>query len=120
MQPEMRMFAALFVSAFSLVNAETKLPDGYFRLLEVGSDKVEARLNAEPSADLKQLESQSGWRHFGYAILAPAVLYAKKHPANTRYHDPRMRDLALRIGDLLAAEDEKGVYEPRLDSDWDT
>ena len=59
------------------------------------------------------------WAHFGYAILPPAVLYAKRHPANTRYHDPKMLALALRIGDLLAAADEKGDFEPRLDSDWD-
>ncbi len=30
-----------------------------------------------------------------------------------------MRDLAIRIGDLLARESEKGAYEPRGDSDWD-
>jgi hypothetical protein len=52
--------------------------------------------------------------------MAPAVLYAKKHPKNSRYHDPKMLALALRIGDLLASEHEKGLYEPRGDSDWDT
>jgi hypothetical protein len=31
-----------------------------------------------------------------------------------------MLALALRIGDLLASEHEKGAFEPRLDSDWDT
>ena len=30
-----------------------------------------------------------------------------------------MLALAIRIGDLLAAADEKGEFEPRLDSDWD-
>ena len=58
-------------------------------------------------------------RHFPYAILPPAVLYAKKHPKNASYHDKAMLELALRIGDLLATEDEKGTFEPRLDSDWD-
>jgi hypothetical protein len=112
---------ALLAAALSpALAADATLPAAYFSLLEAGSAKVEARLNAEPGADLKQLESQSGWRHFGYAILAPAVLYSKKHPANPRYRDPRMRDLTFRIGDLLASEDEKGAYEPRLDSDWDT
>jgi hypothetical protein len=95
------------------------LPAGYFRLMEAGAQRVEARLNAEPEADLAALERQPDWRHFGYAILAPAVLYAKQHPANRRYGDPALRALAIRIGDLLASEDEKGKFEPRLDSDWD-
>ncbi len=96
------------------------LPAGYYRLLEAGSAQVEARLQAEPGADLKALESRPGWRHFPYAILAPAVLYAQRHPDNPRYRDRRLLELAIRIGDLLAAESEKGAYEPRLDSDWDT
>lgn len=100
--------------------AASALPGAYFPLLEAGAAKVERRLEAEPGADLKALENNPEWRHFPYAILAPAVLYAKKHPRNPRYQDPRMLALALRIGDLLAAENEKGRYEPRLDSDWDT
>ncbi|MBI3651578.1 MAG: hypothetical protein HY231_11230 [Acidobacteria bacterium] len=96
------------------------LPARYFWLLETGCAQVEARLNAEPEATLKTLEAQPGWIHFPYAILAPVVLYAKKHPANTHYHEAKMLALAIRIGDLLASENEKGVYEPRLDSDWDT
>lgn len=98
--------------AFLFITA-AELPSHYQRLLEAGSAKVAARLNAEPNADLKSLEATPGWRHFPYAILAPAVLYHRQ-PANTR-----MRDLAIRIGDLLARESERGVYEPRGDSDWD-
>ncbi|MGE0128302.1 MAG: hypothetical protein AB7U82_09505 [Blastocatellales bacterium] len=96
------------------------LPAAYFRLLESGVEKVEQRMNSIPNADLKTLEAQSGWRHFPYAILAPAALYAKRHSSNRRFRDPKMLALAIRIGDLLASEQEKGVYEPRLDSDWDT
>ncbi len=96
------------------------LPAAYFRLLEAGVEKVEQRMNSIPDADLKTLEARSEWRHFPYAILAPAVLYAKQHPRNTRFRDPKMLMLAMRIGDLLASENEKGVFEPRLDSDWDT
>jgi hypothetical protein len=66
------------------------------------------------------LENGPDWRHFPYAVLAPAVLYTRKHPGNSRYHDPKMLALAIRIGDLLASESEKARYEPRLDSDWDT
>ena len=96
------------------------LPGQYFRLMEAGAAQVQARLAEQPGADLKTLESRPGWRHFPYAILAPAVLYSKRHPENRRLGDRQMLDLALRIGDLLAAESEKGTYEPRLDSDWDT
>ncbi len=97
-----------------------ELPGRYFRLLEAGASQVEARLNAEPNADLESIEKTAGWKHFGYSILAPAVLYTRQHPANPRYHDDRMRALAIRIGDLLASENENGKFKPRLDSDWDT
>ena len=96
------------------------LPGRYFRYMESGARQVDARLTAEPSADLESLEKTPGWKHFGYSILAPAVLYAKRDAANPRYHDPKMLALAVRIGDLLASENEKGKYTPRLDSDWDT
>src|SRR5260370_848510 len=97
-----------------------ELPRRYFELLEAGSRQVETRLEAEPTADLDSLEKTPGWKHFGYSILAPAVLYTKRDPANPRYHDPKMLALTVRIGDLLASENEKGKFTPRLDSDWDT
>jgi hypothetical protein len=121
-----RLFCSIsFVSyslftLFPVATAADSLPAAYFKLLEAGTAKVERRMNEEPGVDLKALEARPGWRHFPYTILAPAVLYAKRHPDNTRYRDPKMLALALRIGDLLASENEKGVYEPRLDSDWDT
>ena len=108
-----------FALIMTIPLAGAELPGRYFRLLEAGSAKVEADLNANPGATLKTIEAKNGWRHFPYAILAPAVLYAKRHPDNPRYGDAKMRDLAIRIGDLLAAESEKGAYEPRGDSDWD-
>lgn len=96
------------------------LPGAYFRLMQTGAAQLQDRLNTEPDADLRTLEARPDWVHFPYAILAPAVLYAKKHPQNAQYRDPKMLGLAIRIGDLLASESEKGVFEPRLDSDWDT
>ena len=108
-----------FALIMTIPLAGAELPGRYFRLLEAGSAKVEADLNANPGATLKTIEAKNGWRHFPYAILAPAVLYAKRHPDNPRYGDAKLRDLAIRIGDLLAAESEKGAYEPRGDSDWD-
>jgi hypothetical protein len=106
--------------AFAGLAAAEPLPAAYFRLMEAGAKQAQARLDAMPSAGLAELEKDSRWRHFPYAILALAVLYAKRHPANPRYHDAGMLALAVRVGDLLAAEDEKGAFEPRLDSDWDT
>ncbi len=99
------MLAALVLAA---------LPAGYFPLLERGAADARAYLDAAPEPTLKALESDRRWVHFPYTILPPAVLYARGR------RDPAMRDLAIRIGDLLAAEDEKGVFAPRLDSDWDT
>ena len=107
-----------------------ELPAHYYRLMEAGCASVQKHLDELPNADLKTIEKASehhsgssldiSWAHFGYAILPPAILYAKQHPANAHYHDPKMLALAIRIGDLLAAADEKDEFEPRLDSDWDT
>lgn len=116
----MTMFCLLLCGvAKSTIAAE--LPAAYFRLLEAGAAKVERRLAAEPSANLESLEiDKDHWSHFPYSILAAAVLYSKQHLANRHYHDPKMLALAIRIGDLLADESEKGRFEPRLDSDWDS
>jgi len=111
------LLVVLFVAASG---AAAELPGAYFRLLEAGCAKVEKHLDAHPGADLKTLESGGPWRHFPYSILAPAVLYARKHPDNPRYRDPKMLALAIRIGDLLAMENDKGTYHERLDDDWDT
>lgn len=118
-----KLFLLLTGALINVHAAGAQLPDRYFQLLESGATQLQNRLDAEPSADLQALEAQEGrreWSHFPFAILVPAVLYAKQHPANPRYHDPRMLRLAIRIGDLLAQENEKGRFTPRLDSDWDT
>ena len=108
------------LAGFAVGAPAAELPGRYFRYMESGALQVDSRLAAEPNADLESLEKTPGWKHFGYSILAPAVLYAKRDPANPRYHDSKMLALAIRIGDLLASENEKGKYTPRLDSDWDT
>ncbi len=102
--------------------AAGELPARYFRLLEAGIAQVEQRLAADPAQrdDLASLEAQPGWRHFPSAVLIAAVLYAKQHPANPRYHDAKTLALAQRIGDLLAAEQERGRYATRLDHHRDT
>ena len=97
-----------------------ELPARYFSLLEAGARKVDTRLRSDPAIDLEHLEAVEGWKHFGYSILAPAVLYTKQHAANPRYRDRDMLALTIQIGDLLAAENERGKFHDRLDSDWDT
>jgi hypothetical protein len=121
--------ASVLVSFAARMAFPAALPARYYGLMEDGCINIEKHLDEQPNADLKTLEQarphtgsslEIVWAHFGYAILPPAVLYAKQHPENRRYHDPKMLALALRIGDLLASADEQGVFEPRLDSDWDT
>ena len=97
-----------------------ELPAHYFRLLDAGVKRIEERLAAEPEATLASLESQPGWTHFPNAILMPAVLYSKSHAANKHFGDTAMLQLALRIGDLLVTEYNKGHYTSRGDNDWDT
>jgi hypothetical protein len=110
----------LMFLASASVAAPISLPGQYFRLIEAGADQVEAKLDAEPSANIETLVAHNNWRHFPYAILAPAVLYTKQHPTNRRYHDPKMLALAIRIGDMLAVECEKGRNDDLLDGEWDT
>jgi hypothetical protein len=50
----------------------------------------------------------------------PAVLYTKSHPANKRYGDTSLLQLAKQIGDMLVSEYDKGHYTARGDNDWDT
>lgn len=100
--------------------ARTKLPDRYFQLMEAEARLIENQLATEASADLKTLEGRPWWRHFPAAVLITAVLYAKEHAANPRFRDPKMLALALRIGDLLAAENERGNFTARQDHHRDT
>ena len=117
--PKLYFSVGLALLVFAVNAAPAELPGRYFQLIDAGSRMVEKRMDAEPGANLESLE-EGGWTHFGYSVLGPAVLYARKHPDNPRYRDPKMLALAIRIGDLLASENEKGKFTPRLDSDWDT
>jgi hypothetical protein len=87
--------------------------------MESATDQVDARLKADPNATLASLDEYFKSIHFPFSILGPAVLYAKQHPDNKRYHDPRMLALALRIGDLMAEESRTRDYSSRADSDWE-
>ena len=107
-------------AGLAAARAQIRLPGQYFRLMASGVQQVEDHMNKQPKADLPALEQEPGWKHLPYAILAPAVLYAKSDPANHHFHDPKMLAEAIKLGDYLASQNEKGIYTPRLDSDWDT
>jgi len=119
-----RMAGTIFICLVwgpNLIAGEpVRLPGQYYRLMVAGIAQVQEHVSQQPGADLPALEKDPGWRHFPYAILAPAVLYTKHDPANSHYHDPKMLAEAIRLGDYLASQNEKGIFTPRLDSDWDT
>ncbi len=96
-----------------------QLPDRYFWLMEKGCRMAEEKMDAFTNPTLDQLESD-GWRWFPYTIMASSVLYAKKHPANKFYRKKKMLELSIRIGDLMASENELGIFESRFGAGWDT
>jgi hypothetical protein len=97
----------------------TKLPDRYYWLMEQGCKMVEEKLNSEINPTLASIEASPGWDYFPFSIMASAVLYSKKHPANKMYHNPRFLRLSIRVGDFLAAESEQGHFSKRLAPHWD-
>ena len=101
-------------------SAKIHLPDQYYVLMTSGIRQVEEHMSRQPGADLNALENEPGWKHLPYAILAAAVLYIRRDPANHDYHNPKMLVEAIKLGDYFAAQNEKGTFTPRLDSDWDT
>jgi len=126
MQRKILLAAFVFISSIQL-NAQVQsnvkpveLPLRYFQLLEIGVRRIERQLATDAEATLASLESQPGWSHFPNAILMPAVLYAKEHPANKQYGNTHMLRLAQRIGDLLVTEYDNDHYTARGDNDWDT
>ena len=106
-----KSIATLFLFAYmgTGTTARAELPGVYFRLLEAGVQQVEQRLSGTPSADLQMLEA--GGHHsrhlFPHVILAVAVLYTKPDPSNHHHRDPKMLALGLKIGDLLASENQR-------------
>lgn len=116
----MRTCLLLLSASLAAAQPPKTLPARYYELMEQGLARVEQRLASEASPTIASLEAQSGWTHFPSAILAAAVLYTKPHAANTHRGDRRMLDLALKIGDLLAREQQAGTYNTRLDHHRDT
>jgi hypothetical protein len=116
----LRISLWLLIASLAAAQPHNPLPAHYYQLMEQGIARVEERLAAEPSTTLATLEAQPGWTHFPSAILAAAVVYTKAHPANSHHGDAKMLQLALKVGDLLANEQEAGTYGARLDHHRDT
>jgi len=94
--------------------AGAELPGLYFRLMEAGLAGLEAaQLPAEPEARPRS-------HYYPGALLVATVLHVKPHASNPRSGDGRMLALALKLGDLLATEHERGIYVQRGDHHRDT
>jgi len=123
---EFGMFGQLVASCvltvlFARETQAMELPGAYFRLMEVGIKPIQETLGQQTLQDLGTLESgDRRHRLFPHLILVAAVLYCKQDPSNHSYQNPELLSLALKIGDLLSAENERGSYEPRLNSDRDS
>jgi hypothetical protein len=96
--------ACLALTIFGLSAAPgraVELPSHYFQLME---------------AELKALDVPKA--NPG-AMFAAAVLYAKLHPANPSHGDKKKLELALKLGDLLAASAAADKNENKQDYEWE-
>jgi hypothetical protein len=96
---------AMVMAAVSQKVAVAELPQHYFKLMD-------AEL-ATLSAGGTQLKSNPG------AMLAAAVLYTKRHPANPSFGNKERLDVALKLGDLLAAQSEADTSANKQDYEWE-
>lgn len=94
------------------------LPGTYFERMAKSTAYVQRLLDAH-GPNLQAINEAGGGSHFAYAVISPAVLFAKKHSANPHYGDPRMLAQAITVGDMLAAASEAGFSDTLLDTDWD-
>ncbi len=107
-------FKFMLLAWWAVALCGADLPARYFRLMEAAVARVDAGgLPARPEARPRS-------HYYPGALLVAAVLYAKEHPANSRFGDPQALALAARLGDLLAAEQEAGIYLERGDHHRDT
>ena len=105
------ILSGMLVCAAAARGGAAELPGQYFRLMESGIAQVEQRLAAQPSLDLKAFETDdNGYPLFPHVVLVAAVLYVKQDSSNHRWRDPKMLSLAMKIGDSLAGERQKGKF----------
>jgi hypothetical protein len=96
--------AALFCGALVSVARAAELPADYFKRM---------------AAEVKNLEGDAKLQNNPGAMLAAAVLYSKKHPANPHFGDKKKLELALKLGDLAADFSAKDTAENKQDYEWE-
>ncbi len=106
----MRALTILLCAAFAASGAA--LPGRYFQLMDAGIAQIDA--------SALKVEQRPKSHYIPGALMVASVLYAKAHPDNPRAGDAAMLALALKLGDVLAAEGEAGVYTKRADHHRDT
>src|SRR5262245_56819962 len=97
------LILAGFVLGASAAVPTVELPGYYLKLME---------------AELKALQPDNLKPNQG-AMLAAAVLYTKKHPANPSLGDKQKLELALKLGDLFADQSERDTAENKQDYEWE-
>jgi hypothetical protein len=103
-KPHRVAWAALLAGALAPACSAAELPGDYFKLM---------------GAEVRPLLAETKLKANAGAMLAAAVLYAKRHPGNPSFHDRKMLDLALALGDLYAAQSEKDAAENKQDYEWE-
>lgn len=105
MKPHLWCIVALVGLALAVSGAALAedLPGHYFKLMR---------------GEVESLDPAS-LKHSPGAMLSAAVLYTKRHPANTATGDRRMLELALRLGDLYADQSEADTAENKQDYEWE-
>ena len=95
------VFVALIAASGTATSAE--LPGHYFQLME---------------AELASLQANDDKPNAG-AMLAAAVAFARQHAANPSQGDKAKLNLALELGDRLAAQAAADTAENKQDYEWE-
>jgi hypothetical protein len=99
--PPIRQAAILALLCLPAPAITAELPRHYYQLMEAELKNVDTT-KANPGA-----------------MFAAAVLYGKKHGANSTFGDPKKLDLALKLGDLVADAAGKDKNENKQDYEWE-
>src|SRR6266849_8166503 len=110
------LLTGFLIGVEAVTSPSTELPQRYFRLMEAELVQIEKQLATEGAADSKALKTS----RLPGALLAAAVLYTRDHPANPGHGDRKKLTMALKLGDLLATENEQGLFAQLLNHNWGT
>lgn len=80
------------------------LPADYFQLM---------------AQELKSITPAPEMRYPASYAFTAAVLYTRRHPANPNFGDPKLLDLAIKLGDVTAEQSERDNAQDRQDYEWE-